>query len=503
MKMTPHRRALDKIYKRRDRYDIPDWQRERVWGKARKQKLIDSILRGWRLPKFYFLLTSDEPEEFEVVDGQQRLLAIWEFFDNELALSSDSDSVTRGAKLYRDLPDQLSDRFDDYEIDYDQIEDAPDDADLKEFFQRLQEGLPLTTAERLNSVHSKLRDFCRKLSTHRFFANKTSVSPRRYGHFDIVAKVAALEIEGLDAGLRYDDLKATFEAHKEFASSSSAAKRLRQTLNILDVIFPDKDTRLRNRTIVQSLSTLVGSMTSKDTAKSRAADLREFVDSFLNQLAHQVERGQEATDKDFIQFQKTVNANVRSGPRTRQNILLRKFLVHDPTFADLFGLDSVAGCGLNEEIARLAKGIGSAVTGVNHQYSGMHGKDLIKMTNRTTEALLRLGTPISDLEEYKQLIDDLYFLFDEGPDSRLQDKPQSFTDIKQLRTDLRHDLDHGKPGKAAKKRQRIGTVFARYAGSPSPQTVAPERFPAIQGSILRKVSSDLENIRDSLGTSAK
>ena len=503
MKMTPHQRALDKIYKRRDRYDIPDWQRERVWGKARKQKLIDSILRGWRLPKFYFLLTSEEPEEFEVVDGQQRLLAIWEFFDNELALSSDSDSVTRGAKLYRDLPDQLSDRFDDYEIDYDRIEDAPDDADLKEFFQRLQEGLPLTTAERLNSVHSKLTDFCRELSKHHFFAHKTSVSPRRYGYFDIVAKVTALQIKGLDAGLRYDDLKATFEAHKEFADSSSAAKRLRHTLDILDLIFRDKDTRLRNRTIVQSLSTVVGSMTSTDTAKSRAADLREFIDSFLNELAHQVELGQEATDKDFIQFQKTVSANVRSGPRTRQNILLRKLLVHDPTFADLFRLDSMAGCGLNEEIGRLAKAIGSAVTGLNHQYSAIHGKDLIKMTNRTTEALLRLGTPISDLEEYKQLSDDLFFLFDEGPGSRLHEKPQSFADIKQLRTDLRHDLDHGKPGKAAKKRKSIGTVFSQYAGSPSPQTVAPERFPAIQGSILRKVSSDLEDLKDSLGTSAR
>jgi hypothetical protein len=28
MKMTAERRALDKIYRRRDRYDIPDWQRE-------------------------------------------------------------------------------------------------------------------------------------------------------------------------------------------------------------------------------------------------------------------------------------------------------------------------------------------------------------------------------------------------------------------------------------------------------------------------------------------
>jgi hypothetical protein len=31
MRMTPGRRALDKVYKRRDRYEIPDWQRERVW----------------------------------------------------------------------------------------------------------------------------------------------------------------------------------------------------------------------------------------------------------------------------------------------------------------------------------------------------------------------------------------------------------------------------------------------------------------------------------------
>jgi hypothetical protein len=33
-------RALDKIYKRRDRYEIPDWQREDVWDQAKKQELI-------------------------------------------------------------------------------------------------------------------------------------------------------------------------------------------------------------------------------------------------------------------------------------------------------------------------------------------------------------------------------------------------------------------------------------------------------------------------------
>lgn len=74
LKIESKKRALDKIYKRRDRYEIPDWQREEVWPKSKKQLLIDSILLSWKLPKFYFFRTSSDPEEFEVVDGQQRLM---------------------------------------------------------------------------------------------------------------------------------------------------------------------------------------------------------------------------------------------------------------------------------------------------------------------------------------------------------------------------------------------------------------------------------------------
>src|SRR5689334_1602032 len=104
MKMTPDKRALDKIYRRRNRYEIPDWQRDKgLWKHSKKQELIDSILRGWKLPKLYFLKTSEDPEEFEVVDGQQRLTTIFEFFDNELSLSEKSAKEFRG-KYYKDLP---------------------------------------------------------------------------------------------------------------------------------------------------------------------------------------------------------------------------------------------------------------------------------------------------------------------------------------------------------------------------------------------------------------
>jgi uncharacterized protein with ParB-like and HNH nuclease domain len=133
MKMNACRRALDKIYKRRDRYEIPEWQRGEVWNTERKQVLIDSILRGWKLPKFYFVKYNDE--SFEVVDGQQRLTAIYDFFSNELSLSESSEADF-GGPFYKDLKQTISDSFDDFEIEYDEIEDATEE-ELKDFFQRL------------------------------------------------------------------------------------------------------------------------------------------------------------------------------------------------------------------------------------------------------------------------------------------------------------------------------------------------------------------------------
>ena len=121
MKMTSDKRAIDKIYKRRNRYEIPDWQRQPVWSRARQQELIDSILRGWKLPKFYFLKTSsDEEQQYEVVDGQQRLTSIFEFFDNKLPLR-DETAAEFGGRYYKDLPAKISDEFDDYDIQFDQL----------------------------------------------------------------------------------------------------------------------------------------------------------------------------------------------------------------------------------------------------------------------------------------------------------------------------------------------------------------------------------------------
>lgn len=80
MKMRLEKKAIDKMYKRRDRIDMPEYQRQKVWPRRKKRLLIDSILKGWRMPKSYFLKLDDSksspgecgPEEFRA--AQLRIL---------------------------------------------------------------------------------------------------------------------------------------------------------------------------------------------------------------------------------------------------------------------------------------------------------------------------------------------------------------------------------------------------------------------------------------------
>jgi hypothetical protein len=117
------------------------------------------------------------------------------------------------------------------------------------------------------------------------------------------------------------------------------------------------------------------------------------------------------------------------------------------------------------------------------------------MTNKTAPALQNMGLVITNFEEYKKFIDDLYFVFHEGVGQRLEDNtPKSFSDIRDLRTALDHDVDHGKPGKVKKKKIALGETFNKYSGETSPEALDPDRFKIVQANILGAVRSDLEQL---------
>jgi len=492
MKMTAERRAIDKLFRRRDRYDIPDWQREEVWDDDKKQRLVDSILRGWKLPKFYFVKTSED--DYLVEDGQQRLAAIFDFFSDELSL--DSESARRfGGRKYSELSRPVADSFDDFEIEFDVIEDATDE-ELKEFFQRLQGGMPLTSSEKLNAVHSKLRDFCRSAAKHSFFKDTVSIPNTRYAHFDIVAKVVTVELEGLDTGLRLDDVKLVFQAQKGFANTSAVAKRIRGALDLLNEAFKDKGSSLRTRTIVQSLITLTCKLVATGRSAGAESKLHAFFETFMAELALQVDKGQDATDSDYVTFQKSVSANVKGGGRIRQEVLLRKLFTIAPDLAGIFDPSVIAESGVSGRLAVLAESVAQLISQLNRKHAATTGEDLFKATNKTAQALVRLRKPVTNRDSYGTFVDDLYFLFREAAGSRLDgaNLPLSFVHVNELRTDLRHDVDHGEKSKVRAKRRKSGTTFSTYAGDGTPDTIEPARFPLFQANLLAAIEGDLRGL---------
>jgi hypothetical protein len=215
----------------------------------------------------------------------------------------------------------------------------------------------------------------------------------------------------------------------------------------------------------------------------------------MSELSHQVELGQAASDYDFIRFQKSINANMKAGARTRQEILLRKAFMHDPDVAAAFDPSALVESGLTGRVKELGDAIAAEISRLNAAYAADHGKDLFKATNKTVPAVINLAKPIKDLTTYKALISDLYFVFRESIGQRLGETlPSSFNDVNVLRTDLQHDTDHGDKAKVKAKKTQVGSVFKRYSGDASPDVLDPARFVLVQANILSALELDLKNL---------
>jgi hypothetical protein len=230
----------------------------------------------------------------------------------------------------------------------------------------------------------------------------------------------------------------------------------------------------------------------------RGARLREFFESFMRELVRQVEKGHGATDRDLLQFQGTISANVLTGPQTRHTILLRKLLLFDPGFAEVLGQEGILESAIQSKLSESMASLQESIYVVNTAYSGTHGGDLFKATNETTQAVAIAGQAVTNVKEYGAFVDALYFLLFEGSGEGARfpsGLPQVVTDIKDLRTQMRHDVDHGKPAKARSKNKHLAGVFRKYANASSPQVLNPDLFPVVQARILSDVDQMLMNLR--------
>jgi hypothetical protein len=130
----------------------PKFQRGTVWSAPARSYLIDSILRGYPIPKLLFRTVVDRSSRRtlrDVVDGQQRLRTIIDFASDKFALGTKAGEEFR-TQRYSDLSPDIQDGFLAYKLTCEQLLNASDE-DFLEIFVRINSyTVPVNAAELRN-----------------------------------------------------------------------------------------------------------------------------------------------------------------------------------------------------------------------------------------------------------------------------------------------------------------------------------------------------------------
>lgn len=138
----------------------PDFQRGEVWSDAKRQKLIDTILRGWQVPPLH-LVSVSQSMVLEVLDGQQRLAAIRDFAADKLKIDGWIKPIAPELQrldscVFGSLPPQWQRRFNQYPLRVFIVTDYQPDEPY-ELFYRLNQPTTLTAAEQRNAFFGAAR----------------------------------------------------------------------------------------------------------------------------------------------------------------------------------------------------------------------------------------------------------------------------------------------------------------------------------------------------------
>lgn len=257
--------AIQYLYSMRDTIWLdPPYQRmSDIWPEDKKQLLVDSVINGYDIPKLYFheLVPSKKVDKvfqkYAIIDGKQRLDALWGFMDGKFALADDfeylhDDSVKAAGLTYRDLGEKyplLKARYDATSLSV--IAVRTDDIELiEDMFSRLNEAVPLNAPEKRNAYGGTLPKAIANLSAHAFFTDKLPFADRRYKHRDLATKFLMIESKDevadtkkayLDAFVRHwaDEKRTAAEASKLIAAVKIHLERMSD-------IFVDEDSLLRS-----------------------------------------------------------------------------------------------------------------------------------------------------------------------------------------------------------------------------------------------------------------
>jgi hypothetical protein len=240
----------------------PKFQRRGVWSPGMRSYFIDTLIQGLPVPPIYLrqVQSGDVTKVVrQVVDGQQRLRTMLDFFDGKYRLSPKLDGPYAG-KGFKQLDKKSRDAVLAYQL-YCHTFTGASDKDILEVFRRMNlYSVPLSKQELRNGRYFgefKKVSFAIAEEYLAFWRGNRVVSEKGIARMAEVELVSELLILGT-AGLQ--DKKGSIDEYYEkyddrFPNSSQLIGRFRSTLDAITTSFDSElaETEFRRRPLFYTL----------------------------------------------------------------------------------------------------------------------------------------------------------------------------------------------------------------------------------------------------------
>lgn len=244
----------------------PPYQRRgHLWSPTDKAYLVDSILNGFDVPKFYiadFTYADSKLNKkrlpYAIIDGKQRFEAIFDFFEGRITLNEDfifldNPKLRLGNLGYRDLQRNhadIAEIFDNYPLAVMSVITDSENL-INELFVRLNRSKPLTGAEIRNAMAGPAPRVIREMVKHEFFSELIKFPVSRGQDLNAAAKLLMFEFHGEPQETKKKSLDSFVKsARRQRDQLELAARRVHAMLDNLNIIFLPKDRLLGSAGVI-------------------------------------------------------------------------------------------------------------------------------------------------------------------------------------------------------------------------------------------------------------
>lgn len=337
---SPPYSLLEWFRMRREIDFTPPYQRKGdIWSEYDQAFLIDTVLNGYDIPKFYLAdfgrssgLRNERSMSYAIIDGKQRFHAIFKFFNNELKLNSDfvwryGPNLALGGKGYNEILDispSAINVFEKFVISVMSVS-TDDETNIHELFKRLNRGRPLTGAEVRNAALGPVADLVRLLAKHPFFAQSVRFSTLRMNDLNAAAKLLLFEYRGYPTSTKKKDLDLLYKMQVNEEQLEHAGSAAKSNLNAMVSIFEKRDQLLSNSGQVPAFYWFI-----KLTPSGAYLHVRSFLSKFalerLETRRNQAANRLHLVDPVLARYDVLDrNTNDAGSQRARVSILLERF----------------------------------------------------------------------------------------------------------------------------------------------------------------------------------